>query len=217
MGLVLLAKLCEPLLVGAVAVATEAAFRRLWESYIRHFDTMAVSYSSELFVTVASSANLQAVCKKLENLVKTYFVKSSRSKHRTIDELHVDTSPRPKVESNATSESFSRYNDPVFQSAPATPMNTSEADQQDLFMSISSKSRDFSESSDSDDDMILPSILPSKPSPGIAIENKVASPPTPVLRPPSATRNVRLCDYYDTIASIFPLFHDLSIRFVISL
>ena len=91
-GLVLFAKICESLLTGEAVLAgdeqdrdaplastkrlTEESFRAAWRDRLSVFDNLVADASDsqeELFNDVVTCGNTHAVCKKLENLLRTSF------------------------------------------------------------------------------------------------------------------------------------------------
>lgn len=76
----------EDLILGTPRLFSAEHFTTLWKEYIRLFDEKAATVTTlqhdggeALFREVAVCGNCHAVCKKLENLLKTLFVPSSTS------------------------------------------------------------------------------------------------------------------------------------------
>lgn len=89
LGLVMLAGDCESLLRGTVCAQNEQQFIAAWEGAMRRFDLRAEmegDAANALFEQVSVCGNCHAVCRKLENLIKTYFVQhSGRTEQMTAD------------------------------------------------------------------------------------------------------------------------------------
>jgi len=93
-GLVLLAKMCECLMVGPsidlahitefLDALSEKQFREDWGIRLAKFDDLVAdsAHQDELFREVTVCGNLYAVCKKLENLLRTSFVSDVVSNSR---------------------------------------------------------------------------------------------------------------------------------------
>lgn len=77
-GLVRLAMDCETLLLGGVYIKDEEHFSQLWRDALQYFDAQVASLGDEesqkFFEQVTVCGNCYAVCRKLENLLKTNFV-----------------------------------------------------------------------------------------------------------------------------------------------
>jgi hypothetical protein len=75
-GLVVLAQDCDALLRGTKFAQNEDQFKANWARALRHFDERVEELgdgASHMFKQVAACGNCHAVCRKLENLIKTYF------------------------------------------------------------------------------------------------------------------------------------------------
>lgn len=106
LGLLVLLLDTEDILLGKVRLFNAEHFTTLWREYIRLFDekaeALAVQYGPDvLFTETAVCGNTHAVCKKLENLLKTLFIPSANSiegrLHRALhaqEELLPPPSPR---------------------------------------------------------------------------------------------------------------------------
>ena len=76
-GLVVLAQDCEALLRGTLFAQNEQQFKANWSRALRKFDERIEDLGEEgasfLFDQVSACGNCHAVCRKMENLIKTYF------------------------------------------------------------------------------------------------------------------------------------------------
>jgi hypothetical protein len=75
-GLIILAKDCEALLRGTVYAQNKEQFTHAWDLALRHFDEQVElmgDRSTEMFIQVEVDGNCHALCRKLENLIKTFF------------------------------------------------------------------------------------------------------------------------------------------------
>jgi hypothetical protein len=84
LGLLVLLLDTEDILLGRVRLYSAEHFTTLWKEYIRLFDekaeALAIQYAPDvLFTETAVCGNCHAICKKLENLLKTLFVPRSSS------------------------------------------------------------------------------------------------------------------------------------------
>ena len=79
----MLAIRCEALMQGSVVIENETIFINQWEQLLSEFDQNAFELSEKdpqlLFENVTVCGNCYAVCKKLENLLKTYLVRKRRN------------------------------------------------------------------------------------------------------------------------------------------
>lgn len=98
-GLILLAKICEPLMRGEsspTTMLTEELFRSRWRSQLSLFDSLVADCSDaqeDLFRNVTTCGNMYAVCKKLENLLRTSFVITTDA-HVAAESATTRTTPR---------------------------------------------------------------------------------------------------------------------------
>jgi hypothetical protein len=89
LGLLVLMLDVEDIMLGRDRLFSPEHFTTLWKEYIRLFDEkaedLAVQYGPEiLFTETAVCGNCHAICKKLENLLKTLFVPDSNSSEATL-------------------------------------------------------------------------------------------------------------------------------------
>ena len=87
MGLLVLLLDCEDILLGSVRLFNSEHFTTLWQEYIRLFDekaeATAVQFGAQaMFTEVSVCGNCHAVCKKLENILKTIFVAKGEAEAR---------------------------------------------------------------------------------------------------------------------------------------
>lgn len=93
LGLLMLLLDTEDILLGTLRLFSAEHFTTLWREYIRLFDEKAETItmqhgSAVLFREVAVCGNCHAVCKKLENLLKTLFVPTNAVEARLHRTLH---------------------------------------------------------------------------------------------------------------------------------
>lgn len=93
LGLLMLLLDTEDLLLGSLRLFSAEHFTTLWREYLRLFDEKAETVAMQhgpavLFREVAVCGNCHAVCKKLENLLKTLFVPTNADEARLHRTLH---------------------------------------------------------------------------------------------------------------------------------
>jgi hypothetical protein len=132
LGLLVLMLDAEDLMLGRDRIYNAEHFTTLWKEHVRLFDekaeALAVQYGPEvLFTEVAVCGNCHAVCKKLENLLKTLFVPRNNTAEATLHRaLHAQEDYLPQPSPRTDDAGFSRY-PPSAQSNPVR--STVEAEQ----------------------------------------------------------------------------------------
>jgi hypothetical protein len=116
-GIVLLARVCEPLLTGSGFMRAqqdiEARFKGDWQNRVAQFDSIVAELSPDhqdtLFKRIFVCGNTAAVVSKLENLVTTAFRHPSKGGYAEVQKMHEAKSVAKLsgVETNATSSDTS--------------------------------------------------------------------------------------------------------------
>ena len=107
-GLIVLAQDCEALLRGTVFAQNDVQFKRAWNAVLRRFDEQVEimqEKAQHMFDQVDVDGNCHALCRKLENLIKTYFV------HMGNDAMHEHLESPSRVPSRNPHEGQGLGND----------------------------------------------------------------------------------------------------------
>jgi hypothetical protein len=168
LGLLVLMLDAEDLMLGRDRIYNAEHFTTLWKEHIRLFDekaeALAVQYGPEvLFTEVAVCGNCHAVCKKLENLLKTLFVPRNNTAEATLHRaLHAQEDYLPQPSPRPEDAGHNRYppssqSNPVHSAVEAKhPASCNQSDADDATDLDQQPSLD-----DDDDASIVPTYPPS--------------------------------------------------------